>query len=84
VIAIGFEPSLPGEVTFTGELVDRAVYFYDQLALDAAEIQNEALNRMLAAEVQPIDLVAAQGGPQPPLGGRRLAAKPARRLLDCL
>jgi hypothetical protein len=48
----------------------RAIYFYYQAGSVAIEVYNEAVNDLLAAEVEPLEAVAAQRRPESPLSRR--------------
>jgi len=48
----------------------RAVHFHYQAGGMAIEVHDEAVNDLLAAEVQALEAICAQGCPEPSLGRR--------------
>ncbi len=73
-IAACFEECLPLGVSFLLTAVNGAVDLHDEAIGGTEEIDHEGANRLLTAEMD-AELVATQGGPQPPLTGRRPLAK---------
>jgi len=56
-------------------IVYRPVHLHHQAGGVAVKVDDEPINDLLTAEVKTIQLIAAQCGPQPPFGGRHVAAQ---------
>jgi hypothetical protein len=56
-------------------IVYRPVHLHHQAGGVAVKVDDEPINDLLTAEVKIVQLIAAQCGPQPPLGGRHVAAQ---------
>src|SRR5207253_9930686 len=58
-----------------------AIGFDDQAVLDACEINNDRIDRILAPELESLEAPIAQCKPQPPLGIGLVLSKLARSLV---
>ena len=76
------EMLVPVRVLFGLPVVDVAIDFHNELAFGTPEVNDEWTDRVLATELEPADLPAAESGPQHFLRRCRPLAKRDRTFVE--